>query len=75
MKQAIRNSNIELLRIVCMLMVVVLHFNNNGANTGIVKDNNISSGTWYYNDSKGRMCVSLTGKGSFGESTKTSTGC
>ena len=31
-----RNSNIELLRIVCMLMVVVLHFNNNGANTGIV---------------------------------------
>ena len=32
----IRNSNIELLRILCMLMVVVLHFNNNGANTGIV---------------------------------------
>lgn len=31
-----RNSNIELLRILCMLMVVVLHFNNNGANTGIV---------------------------------------
>lgn len=31
-----RNSNIELLRIVCMLMVVVLHFNNNGANIGIV---------------------------------------
>ena len=34
--KAIRNSNIELLRIVSMLMVVVLHFNNNGANTGIV---------------------------------------
>lgn len=34
--KAIRNSNIELLRILCMLMVVVLHFNNNGANTGIV---------------------------------------
>ena len=32
----VRGSNIELLRIVCMLMVVVLHFNNNGANTGIV---------------------------------------
>lgn len=32
----VRSSNIELLRIVCMLMVVVLHFNNNGANTGIV---------------------------------------
>ena len=31
-----RNSNVELLRILCMLMVVVLHFNNNGANTGIV---------------------------------------
>lgn len=31
-----RNSNIELLRIVCMIMVVVLHFNNNGANNGIV---------------------------------------
>ena len=34
--QQLRNSNIELLRIVSMLMVVVLHFNNNGANTGIV---------------------------------------
>ena len=34
--KAIRNSNIELLRILCMLMVVILHFNNNGANTGIV---------------------------------------
>lgn len=32
----IRNSNIELLRIICMLMVVILHFNNHGANTGIV---------------------------------------
>ena len=32
----VRSSNIELLRLVCMLMVVVLHFNNNGANTGIV---------------------------------------
>ena len=32
----LRNSNVELLRILCMLMVVVLHFNNNGANTGIV---------------------------------------
>lgn len=31
-----RNSNIELLRILCMLMVVVLHFNNHGANNGIV---------------------------------------
>lgn len=31
-----RNSNIELLRLLCMLMVVVLHFNNHGANTGIV---------------------------------------
>lgn len=31
-----RKSNIELLRIVSMLMVVVLHFNNNGANNGIV---------------------------------------
>ena len=34
--QQLRNSNIELLRIVSMLMVVVLHFNNYGANTGIV---------------------------------------
>lgn len=33
---SIRNSNIELLRIVCMIMVVVLHFNNHGANNGIV---------------------------------------
>ena len=31
-----RNSNIEFLRILCMLMVVILHFNNHGANTGIV---------------------------------------
>lgn len=31
-----RNSNIELLRRLCMLMVVILHFNNNGANNGIV---------------------------------------
>lgn len=31
-----RNSNIELLRIICMLMVVILHFNNHGANNGIV---------------------------------------
>jgi surface polysaccharide O-acyltransferase-like enzyme len=48
MKQAIRNSNIELLRIVCMLMVVVLHFNNNGANTGIVNMPEVLTGrlTW-----------------------------
>lgn len=32
----IRNSNVELLRILCMLMVVILHFNNHGANTGII---------------------------------------
>ena len=44
----IRNSNIELLRIVCMLMVVVLHFNNNGANTGIVNMPEVLTGrlTW-----------------------------
>ena len=44
----IRNSNIELLRIVCMLMVVVLHFNNNGANTGIVNMPAVLTGrlTW-----------------------------
>ena len=44
----IRNSNIELLRILCMLMVVVLHFNNNGANTGIVNMPAVLTGrlTW-----------------------------
>ncbi len=44
----IRNSNIELLRIICMLMVVVLHFNNNGANTGIVNMPEVLTGrlTW-----------------------------
>ena len=31
-----RNSNIELLRILCMLMILILHFNNNGANVGLL---------------------------------------
>ena len=31
-----RNSNIELLRIICMLMVMLLHFNNLGANYGLL---------------------------------------
>ena len=31
-----RNSNIELLRILCMLMVLILHFNNHCANPGLL---------------------------------------
>lgn len=31
-----RNTNIELLRILCMLMVLMLHFNNNCANVGLL---------------------------------------
>lgn len=32
-----RNTNIELLRILCMLMVLMLHFNNNCANVGLLR--------------------------------------
>lgn len=31
-----RNSNIELLRIICMFFVVLLHFNNHGVNINII---------------------------------------
>lgn len=31
-----RNSNIELLRILCMLMIMILHFNNQCANPGLL---------------------------------------
>ncbi len=36
MQKKIRNSNIEILRIVAMLFVVMLHFNNHGANTKLL---------------------------------------
>lgn len=35
MLSSTRNSNIELLRILCMLMVLILHFNNNCVNVGL----------------------------------------
>ena len=43
-----RNSNVELLRILCMLMVVILHFNNHCANPGLLgfPDELTSQYTW-----------------------------
>ena len=43
-----RNSNVELLRILCMLMVMILHFNNQCANPDLLSlpDNLTSQYTW-----------------------------